>query len=549
MPSVRVVVQARMSSNRLPGKSLLPIGGIPAAILAALRVRNPRWHVVIATSDHPSDDPLVRAAEAFSVPSVRGPLDDVLGRFLIATHGLADDAVIVRLTGDNVLPDARLVGEAVDAFRQRGCAYLYTWSPALDVPYGLSVEVFRASALRQAAVHTASEADREHVTPWIWRNYGRTLHRPRALPRGYGRLRCTIDTLDDYLRVEKAFAYAPDPRAAHWIDLCRRLALDPATPRATVPAKDVGGATHGTLVLGTAQLGMAYGIANRTGAPREDEATAIVREAVAHGVTHIDTARAYGRSEGRIGQVLAQGVASGVHVVTKLVPMDEVADDSPAGQVRARVDASVFRSCRELRLHRIPTVLVHRAGDRIRWKGAAWQRLKELRHGGVIGRIGVSAERPSEVVEALADADVGHVQFPFNILDWRWQEAGIVEALARRPEAVVHVRSALLQGLLASPDPALWRRVAPDQGEGVLCALEHMRRVLGRESLLDLALAYVRGHPWLHGVVVGVERVEQLRLLVRLFCKPALTRDQIEWVERRRARVPERLLNPSLWPR
>jgi len=229
--------------------------------------------------------------------------------------------------------------------------------------------------------------------------------------------------------------------------------------------------------------------------------------------------------------------------------MDEVADDSPAGQVRARVDASVFRSCRELRLHRIPTVLVHRAGDRIRWKGAAWQRLKELRHGGVIGRIGVSAERPSEVVEALADADVGHVQFPFNILDWRWQEAGIVEALARRPEAVVHVRSALLQGLLASPDPALWRRVAPDQGEGELCALEHMRRVLGRESLLDLALAYVRGHPWLHGVVVGVERDEQLRLLVRLFCKPALTRDQIEWVERRRARVPERLLNPSLWPR
>ena len=209
---------------------------------------------------------------------------------------------------------------------------------------------------------------------------------------------------------------------------------------------------------------MAYGIANRTGEPREDEATAIVREAVAHGVTHIDTARAYGRSEGRIGQVLAQGVASGVHVVTKLVPMDEVADDSPAGQVRARVDASVFRSCRELRLHRIPTVLVHRAGDRIRWKGAAWQRLKELRHGGVIGRIGVSAERPSEVVEALADADVGHVQFPFNILDWRWQEAGIVEALARRPEAV-HVRSAPPRAI-GEPDPALWRRVAPDQGEG-----------------------------------------------------------------------------------
>src|SRR5690606_25854192 len=102
-----------MSSRRLPGKSLLPIGGIPAAILAAQRVQSPEWQVVLATSDDPSDEPLVRAADTFAIPHVRGPLDDVMRRFIVATEGLADDGVVVRLTADNVFPDAHLVAEVV----------------------------------------------------------------------------------------------------------------------------------------------------------------------------------------------------------------------------------------------------------------------------------------------------------------------------------------------------------------------------------------------------------------------------------------------------
>lgn len=536
-----------MSSRRLPGKSLLPIGGIPAAILAAQRVQSPEWQVVLATSDDPSDEPLVRAADTFAIPHVRGPLDDVMRRFIVATEGLADDGVVVRLTADNVFPDAHLVAEVVREFRQRRCAYLFTWSPALDVPYGLSVEVFSVASLREAAERARTRSDREHVTPWIYRTYGRDLYRPYMVPQGYGRLRCTIDTLEDYLRIEKLFAGVDAPRTVHWLELCKRLNQDPTMPRYTVPAREVGGAMHGELVLGTAQLGMAYGVVNRTGEPAEAEAVEIIRTALASGVTHLDTARAYGRSEARIGMALSQGRAPGAHVVTKLQPLDEVDDDVPESFIRSLVDASVFRSCRELGQLIVQTLLLHRALDRIRWSGAAWQRLKDLQREGVIGTLGVSVETPHQVHETLTDSGVGHVQLPFNLLDWRWKENGIPEALARRRDVIVHVRSALLQGLLVYPDPVLWMHIAPGHADVILRSLDEMRLACGRESLLDLALAYVRGHKWVHGIVVGVEQLEQLHEIVRLFSKPALTEDQIDWIDSRRVRVPEWLLNPALW--
>lgn len=544
---VRVVIQARTSSSRLPGKSMLPIGGIPAAILAVLRARDPKWQVVLATSDERSDDPLVRAAKRFSIMHVRGPLEDVLGRFILATEGLDDDALVVRLTADNLFPDRDLVSEVVAECLRGRYVYLFTWSPALDVPYGLSVEVFRVAALREAAKQARSKSDREHVTPWIYRTYGRTLYRPRRLPVGYGRLRCTMDTLDDYLRMENVFAEVAEPISAHWLDLCHRLNEQPGTPRYTVPVRTVGGAFHGKLVLGTAQLGLTYGITNRTGEPAEAEAEAIIKQAIAVGITHVDTARAYGRSEGRIGRALRKGVAPGMHVVTKLQPLEDVPDDASPSFVRSLVDASIFRSCRELGLTTLPTLLLHRAEERRRWHGAAWQRLKELRAEGVIGTLGLSAENPQQVLEVLADRDVQHIQLPFNILDWRWKEARIPAALARRPDVVVHGRSALLQGLLANLEPTLWSRVAPEHAQTILSSLEQMRRFCGRESVLDMALAYVRGHPWVHGVVIGVERADQLHELARLFCKPALTEEQIEWVDRHRVRSPAWLLNPRLW--
>lgn len=555
MPRVRVIVQARTSSARLAGKSLLPVAGYPAAVLAALRASRGSWETVLATSDHPSDDRLARLVAAAGIRVVRGPLDDVLERFTLAAGGLPDDAVVVRLTADNLLPDAALVDEILAELQHRGVPYLCTWSPELDVPLGLSVEAFTAGALRRAA-RTAPPGDREHVTPWIRRTFGAARHRPRGLPAGWGRLSCTIDTLGDYLRVARAFDGAPDPVGTSWLELCRRLAegeslLPPAVPLVSTPD-----GLHSRLVVGTAQLGGPYGVTNQGRVPTDELASAIVHKAVAQGVTQFDTARAYGESERRLGSALASAAQRGllrggrnVRVITKLLPMDEVPDETPARWLENAVDASVFRSCRELGVKELSAVLVHRAADRRRWQGRVWRRLIALRRQGVIGALGVSAATPEEALDALLDPDVRLLQIPFNLLDWRWKEYGIDAAAARRPDVSVHTRSPLLQGLLTPGSAAFWPRVPGVDPRAVLDRLERAAKEFERESVLDLALAYVRAHGWIHGVVVGLAGPDQVQEAARLFRLSPLSPEQVALLDARGQRLPVDLLDPARWPR
>jgi spore coat polysaccharide biosynthesis protein SpsF (cytidylyltransferase family) len=83
-----VVVQARLGSSRLPGKALLPIGNMPIVVLAAKRAGNTELPVRVATSSDRLDDPLVKALLQHGLEVKRGALDDVLGRFLMATEDL-----------------------------------------------------------------------------------------------------------------------------------------------------------------------------------------------------------------------------------------------------------------------------------------------------------------------------------------------------------------------------------------------------------------------------------------------------------------------------
>ena len=85
MSKVRVILQSRTLSERLPAKVLLPLGGLPIAVLCARRLANTGLDVVLATSDTASDDLLARTAAEAGIRVFRGSLDDVLGRCLLYT--------------------------------------------------------------------------------------------------------------------------------------------------------------------------------------------------------------------------------------------------------------------------------------------------------------------------------------------------------------------------------------------------------------------------------------------------------------------------------
>lgn len=301
-----------------------------------------------------------------------------------------------------------------------------------------------------------------------------------------------------------------------------------------------------TLALGTVQLGTPYGVANSTGLPDEAEAVALIRAAVEAGVRTIDTARAYGDSERRIGLAFPRG-APDLEIVTKLDPMTQVPADAPASTAVAAAQTSLATSRHLLRRERLDTVLLHRPHHRTSWKGAVWDFLRIERDRGAIGRIGISVQTPAEAIAALDDADVNHLQLPFSILDSRWHAAGVVDRLAARHEITVHVRSVFLQGLLAGAPLACWPPIPGFNPTVLIDQLKFLATTFKRDSVSDLALAYVRAQNWIDATVIGLETRVQLSANLALFKKSTLTGNEQDAIRMDLRSLPERLLDPTSW--
>jgi aryl-alcohol dehydrogenase-like predicted oxidoreductase len=298
-------------------------------------------------------------------------------------------------------------------------------------------------------------------------------------------------------------------------------------------------------VLGTAQLGMDYGRVNRTGKPPRQTAIAMLRHATAHGVIFLDTARAYGEAESLIGEALAESLRSQPTVITKL-DLSGVDERAAPSDVYARVDAGIEASCRALRTEKLNKLLLHNWAHHDMWRGAAWLRLRERQAEGKISKLGASVYRPHEALAALADPSVQQLQIPTNILDRRWKT--LDQAFAQRPDVIVHARSALLQGILAHP-AVRWPIVSGFDAEGCVRKLRALADKFYRDGVADLCLAYVRSLPWITGVVIGCETMDQLEQNIGLFARPTLQPEMIQELEDALPRAPEGLLNPATWDR
>jgi spore coat polysaccharide biosynthesis protein SpsF len=307
------------------------------------------------------------------------------------------------------------------------------------------------------------------------------------------------------------------------------------------------GQSPAELVMGSVQLGLAYGAANRTGKPEHGTALRLVRRAVDGGISQFDTGRAYGDSEERLGEALAGRKT--VRTITKLSPLSELSADAPRDEVREAVDRSIAESLSALRLDRLDCLLLHRAAHMSAHRGAIWERLIERLEDGSILSLGVSVQSPLEALRALACPDVVHLQLPFNLLDWRWRKAGFKACLAARPNATIHARSTYLQGILASSDARIWPRIDGVYPQAIINMIASLAHQLGREGPADLCLAYARGQDWIDGVVVGLETEDQLDDNLRLFVKRPLDPDECAYVEGRLPHLPVRLLNPAQWPK
>jgi spore coat polysaccharide biosynthesis protein SpsF len=207
------ILQARMSSTRLPGKVLLPLLGRPMLERQIERVRRSRRvdRLVIATTVDPTDDAIVSLASELAVECYRGSAEDVLDRYF-QVAALLRPSHVVRLTADCPLADCRLIDRAVDFALTGGFDYASntlrpTW------PDGLDVEVITFAALETAWREARGPVEREHVTPFIVARPERFRHGSLEGDADLSAMRWTVDEPSDFEFVSRVYEalYPQDP--------------------------------------------------------------------------------------------------------------------------------------------------------------------------------------------------------------------------------------------------------------------------------------------------------------------------------------------------
>jgi spore coat polysaccharide biosynthesis protein SpsF len=209
------ILQARMSSTRLPGKVLADLAGAPMILRQVERLKRSRrlGRIVVATSDQASDDPLAECLATANVPVFRGSLDDVLARFIGTIAAFGPVRTVVRLTADCPLADPELIDETLALHVRSGADYTSNTPARRSYAKGLDVEVFEAIALKIAAGETVDPYDHEHVTPFLYRHPERFRVAGLQQAADEGDVRWTVDRPDDltFARAVYEGLYAAKP--------------------------------------------------------------------------------------------------------------------------------------------------------------------------------------------------------------------------------------------------------------------------------------------------------------------------------------------------
>jgi len=207
---VVAVVEARMTSSRLPGKVLLPAGGKPLLQILCERLKQVERldEIIIATTVNSTDDPIVELAGKIGVSVFRGSEEDVLKRVADCLRNHRAD-ICVEVTGDCPLVDPTIVDECLDAFTAgQDTAYVSNSDPQRSVPAGLDVQVFQAAALLQLDREAIDPADREHVSYGFYRPEAGARWHPKFVTHkstvGTAGLWISLDYREDYELIKAA---------------------------------------------------------------------------------------------------------------------------------------------------------------------------------------------------------------------------------------------------------------------------------------------------------------------------------------------------------
>ena len=212
-----VIVQARMSSQRLPDKVLTMVNGKPLLqyLLERLTHCSSIDQIVVATSEDKSDDPIAVFCHEYGAVCFRGPLQNVAKRFYMALEKYNLD-VFVRVCGDSPMLDQKLIDLGVKLFN--GEYDLVTNTLPRSYPAGQSVEVIRASTFEKVYEKMSRPDHFEHVTKYYYEHSDEFRIKNFSNDKDLSSYRLVVDTPEDLKRIEKIIGSMTRPHTEYSLD-------------------------------------------------------------------------------------------------------------------------------------------------------------------------------------------------------------------------------------------------------------------------------------------------------------------------------------------
>ncbi len=303
---------------------------------------------------------------------------------------------------------------------------------------------------------------------------------------------------------------------------------------------DVRGLRLSRFSLGTVQLGLNYGIGNKTGKPNHEQAKRILDCALREGVNSLDTAAAYGDSEQIIGEWLK---TNDDNRKTMVVTKPDNLDHSSLEALRSSVMKELVGSKERLGLDTIPLLMIHRFEDYAEDESNMLKVMNELKEAGDIDKWGISAYSHHDYFR-LAQSGADAVQIPINVFDWAQINSGGIEAL-NKANMIVFARSVFLQGLVFQNPETMDQRMS--------FAFPAVRRFkefcneFNMEPAL-LAASFVLSLKGISCLVLGCETEAQVEANAKLIDKTVtLSDEQMKQLAEAFSDIDPRITNPGKW--
>ena len=502
---VRVVLQARTGSSRLYGKVLLPILGIPLVVLCWRRLKISNLDVVVAIPKGPEDDFLTEILKKNKIKYFRGSKENVLERFQSYSKKLNSEDIIVRVTADNPFVDGFFLKEILSIYLKKKLNYFSSHENIKFIPYGMQAEIFRVKHLREIKRKTKYIC--EHVTPSIKKKYlSQGLKINLDIPKKLSKLKLTIDYLKDFTEAEKIFNFSKKNLYNSFLNILKNCKNK---KKSKILKK------KSELILGTVQLGLKY--YDKKIKINQKRATNILTIAKSKKINYLDTASNYGMSEKFIGNVTKNNKLT-FYISSKLKDL-KIRNKVNDLVLIKKINNNIFSSLINLNTHYIDDLLVHNCENIFQSK-TLYLHLKKFLKCGIIKNIGASIYTPEEFYKLQKYKMIKTIQFPFNILDYRW-----LNILTNKNNNIrLFARSILMRGNIKKNDIIFSNNNI--KSKELTKKLLTISKEYKKKDLIDLSISYVRSFKEINFFVIGAQNTTQLLEITEYFKNKKLSNAQ-----------------------